>query len=81
MRRREFFGLAGGWRRHRVSLIGRSQPLAMPVIGVLNSGKEQLRPDQFDGLHRGLKEAGFIVGPNVTVVYLGADDHTIVCQA
>ena len=34
----------------------------MPLIGILNSGTEQLRPDQFDGLHRGLKEAGFVAG-------------------
>ena len=72
MRRREFFRLAGG--------VAIAFPLAargqqQPVIGVLNSGKEQLRPDQFDGLHRGLKEAGFVAGSNVTVVYLGADDH------
>jgi putative ABC transport system substrate-binding protein len=53
----------------------RAQQKATPVIGVLNSGPEQLRPDQFDGLHRGLKEAGFVAGANVTIVYRGADDH------
>jgi putative ABC transport system substrate-binding protein len=45
-----------------------------PVIGVLNSGTEQLRVDQFDGLHRGLKESGFVAGTNVAVVYRGASD-------
>jgi putative ABC transport system substrate-binding protein len=74
MRRREFFGLAGG-AAIAFPLIGRSQPLAMPVIGVLNSGNAQLRPDQFGGLHRGLREAGFVAGENVIVVYRGANDR------
>src|SRR5262249_5217371 len=39
------------------------------------TGKEELRPDQFDGLHRGLKEMGFAAGSNVNVIYLGADDN------
>ena len=56
-------------------LAARGQQPVMPVIGVLNSGKEQLRPDQFDGLHRGLKEAAFLAGANVTIAYLGADNH------
>src|SRR5215470_867603 len=74
MRRREFISLVGG-ATVIFPLIARAQQSAMPVIGVLNSGAEQLRPDQFDGLHRGLKEAGFVAGENVTVVYRGADDH------
>ena len=73
MRRHEFFSLAGA--AIAFPLAARGQQPVMPVIGVLNSGKEQLRPDQFDGLHRGLKEAGFVAGANVTVAYLGADDH------
>src|SRR5262245_11639934 len=72
MRRRDFLGLVGGVTVLS-PLAARSQQL--PVIGVLNSGNEQLRRDQFDGLHRGLKEAGFVAGANVTVLYLGADDH------
>ena len=74
MRRRDFLNLAGGMTV-AFPLAARSQQAVMPVIGVLNSGNEQLRPDQFDGLHRGLKEAGFVAGANVAMVYLGADDH------
>src|SRR6185436_1676055 len=74
MRRRDFLNLAGGMTV-AFPLAARSQQAGMPVIGVLNSGNEQLRPDQFDGLHRGLKEAGFVAGANVAIVYLGADDH------
>ena len=74
MKRREFFSLLGG-ATIAFPFAARSQQSAMPVIGVLNSGKEQLRPDQFDGLHGGLNEAAFVAGANVTFVYLGADDH------
>ena len=74
MRRREFISIVGG-ATVVFPLIARAQQQAMPVIGVLNSGTEQLRPDQFDGRHRGLKEAGFVAGVNATIVYRGADDH------
>ena len=48
---------------------------AMPVVGMLNSGPREPRRDQLDGFHRGLREAGFVVGQNVTILHLGADDH------
>jgi putative tryptophan/tyrosine transport system substrate-binding protein len=73
MKRREFItglGAAAAW-----PLAARAQQRTLPLIGILNSGTEQLRPDQFDGLHRGLKEAGFVAGTNVTVVSRGADDN------
>jgi putative ABC transport system substrate-binding protein len=74
MRRREFIaGLAGAataW-----PLAARAQQPAMPVIGMLNSGSAEPRRDQTEGFHRGLKEAGFIVEQNVTVLKRGADDH------
>ena len=73
LRRREFItGLAGAaaW-----PIAGLAQQRVLPLIGILNSGTEQLRPDQFDGLHRGLKETGFVAGTNVTVISRGADDN------
>jgi putative ABC transport system substrate-binding protein len=74
MKRREFIALLGGaaavW-----PLSAGAQQRALPLIGILNSGTEQLRPDQFDGLHRGLREAGFVTGTNVTVIPRGADDN------
>jgi len=50
-----------------------AQPSATPLLGVLNSGPERLRPDQLDGLHRGLREAGFVAGFNLAVIYRGAE--------
>jgi putative tryptophan/tyrosine transport system substrate-binding protein len=70
MRRREFITFLGSaaaaW-----PLRAQAQ---QPVIGVLNSGPARLRPEQFDGFHRGLKEAGYVEGQNVSIAYLGADD-------
>jgi putative tryptophan/tyrosine transport system substrate-binding protein len=74
MKRREFIaGLAGtaAW-----PVVARGQQRgALPLIGILNSGAEQLRPDQFDGLRRGLEEAGFVLGTNASVISRGADDN------
>lgn len=47
----------------------------MPVIGMLNSGPPRPRSDQIDGFYRGLKEAGFVVGDNVSVIQRGANDQ------
>jgi putative ABC transport system substrate-binding protein len=45
------------------------------LIGVLSSGPAKLREDQSDGLRRGLKEAGFTEGENLSILYRGADGH------
>ena len=42
---------------------------------MLNSGPPVPRRDQIDGFYRGLKEAGFVVGENVSVVQRGASDQ------
>ena len=74
MRRREFMALlssaAAAW-----PLIVLGQQPSLPLIGVLSSGPAKLREDQSDGLRRGLKEAGFVEGENVSILYRGADDH------
>jgi len=72
MRRRALimtFGLAAVW-----PLAARTQK-AIPVVGMLNSGPSEPRRDQLEGFHRGLKEAGFVVGQNVSILHLGADDR------
>jgi putative ABC transport system substrate-binding protein len=74
MQRREFIafliGAAAIWPR-----IARGQQPSLPLIGILSSGPAKLREDQSGGLLRGLKEAGFVEGQNLNILYRGADDH------
>ncbi|WP_128971612.1 ABC transporter substrate-binding protein [Bradyrhizobium tropiciagri] len=74
MRRRDFIAFlssaAAAW-----PLTVRGQRPSSPLIGVLSSGPAKLREDQSDGLRRGLKEAGFVEGENLSIEYRGADDH------
>ena len=72
LRRREFIGLVGGAAAWPV--VARAQQ-AMPVIGMLNSGSAEPRRDQLEGFLRGLNDAGFVAGQNVTLLKRGAEDH------
>ena len=78
MKRREFptfptfLFLIGGvfsW-----SLAASAQSPGGPIIGFLNSGSAGSRGEQFAAFDRGLKEAGYVDGQNVTVEYRWADD-------
>src|SRR5262245_43661245 len=72
MRRREFITLLGGaavmW-----PLGGRAQQPATPVIGFVQTGAQGATAHMTAAFHRGLKEAGFVEGQNVEVVYRYAD--------
>jgi hypothetical protein len=71
MRRRDFISLLGGtvaW-----SLAARAQQPGMPVIGFLNPTSPDAIGDHLRGFHRGLKEAGYVEGENVAVVYRWAE--------
>ena len=72
MRRRDFISILGGaavlW-----PLGARGQQSAMPLVGFLRSQSRSASAFLLPGLVRGLKEAGFIDGENVSIEYRYAE--------
>jgi|SRR5215469_13056251 len=71
MRRREFITLIGGVAAWPFPA-GAQQP-TMPLIGFLQSGSAGATTHVLAAFHSGLREAGYIEGQNVAIVYGYAD--------
>ena len=74
MRRRDLIkGIAGStiaW-----PLAARAQQPALPVVGFLNVASLKNYRPMMDAFRKGLQEAGFVEGQNVTIEYRWAENH------
>ena len=75
MRRREFITVLGGAAAWHWPLAARAQQPAIPIIGYLDSRSPEAVENRLRGFRQGLKDAGYIEGENVTILYRWADDR------
>ncbi|MBR1124243.1 ABC transporter substrate-binding protein [Bradyrhizobium lablabi] len=74
MRRREFItlvGAAAAW-----PLVSRAQQAKIPVVAFLGIQSATAFAERLNGFKKGLSEAGYVDGRNVTVEYISAEGRT-----
>src|SRR6478672_12981144 len=75
MRRREFFRVIGGAVVGARPLTARAQQQPSPVIGFLNTASPIPFSNFVAAFQRGLKEAGYVEGQNVSIEYRWAESQ------
>jgi hypothetical protein len=79
MKRREFLGLVGGAAVLR-PLPALAQQAPLPVVGFLNSASADGYASMAAAFKRGLKDAGYVEGQNVTIEYRWANNQPRLCS-
>jgi len=79
MKRREFLGLVSGAAVLR-PLPALAQQAPLPVVGFLNSASADGYASMAAAFKRGLKDAGYVEGQNVTIEYRWANNQPRLCS-